>query len=188
MNLVCGIDEAGRGALAGPVSAAAVVLAPKSPLRRVVHDSKTLSPKRRTELCLAIREEALLWAVGWAWPKEIDRLNIHYASLLAMERAFSLIEDSNQITRVEVDGKFVPTLGRWKGPVEAVVKGDSLVPEIGAASILAKVYRDTLMEHYGTLYPSWEFSRHKGYPTRLHKEICAKIGLSPIHRKSFTIR
>ncbi len=191
MSLVCGIDEAGRGPLAGPVVAAAVVLGGETPststeLRGLVADSKKLSQKRREIACKEIQCKALAWATGWAWPEEIDTLNIHHATLLAMERAFQCLHvPLASITQVQVDGKFCPPLRSWKGQREAIVKGDSLIPEISAASIMAKVYRDRLMAWYDTIYPAWEFAKHKGYPTKRHRELCQAFGVSPIHRKSF---
>ncbi len=186
MGFLCGIDEAGRGPLAGPVTAAAVVLH-NSELAEMVGDSKKLSERQRVSLCRAIQTQALSWATGWAWPDEIDTLNIHHATLLAMERAFQQLPiPLAMINRVEVDGKFTPPLTGWEGTKQAIIKGDALVPEIGAASIIAKVYRDALMQQYHRIYPQWGFNAHKGYPTKKHRETCQTIGLSPIHRKSFT--
>ncbi len=188
MGFLCGIDEAGRGPLAGPVTAAAVVLH-NSELAEIVGDSKKLTEHQRNSLCTAIQSGALSWATGWAWPEEIDERNIHNATLLAMERAFQQLHiPPSLIDRVEVDGKFTPPLDGWSGEKQAIIKGDALVPEIGAASIIAKVYRDTLMQRYHEMYPQWGFSSHKGYPTKKHREICQTIGLSPIHRKSFALK
>ncbi len=187
MNFVCGIDEAGRGPLAGPVVAAAVIL-PKGEIREIVGDSKTLSLRKRHDLCRNIQETAISWATGWAWPDEIDTLNIHYATLLAMERAFqNLYIPLRHINTVLVDGKFCPSLEGWQGKREAIIKGDATIPEIGAASIMAKVHRDNLMKYYSIQYPQWEFEKHKGYPTKRHRELCQEFGVSPIHRKSFRI-
>ena len=184
---VCGIDEAGRGPLAGPVSAAAVVLPDDFPLE-VLGDSKALSAKRREKAYALIVERALAWSVAWAYPCEIDEINILGASLLAMRRAYlgaasSLASLSRAHPReVYVDGNRLPDLGR---PCLAVVKGDAIVPAIMAASILAKVARDRAMERYDWLYPEYGYARHKGYPTAAHREACRRLGPSPIQRMSF---
>jgi ribonuclease HII len=177
----CGIDEAGRGPLAGPVTASAVVLSAGRDWSFLA-DSKKLKPHRRTEFAFSIMEHAAGWGIGWVWPEEIDRLNIHYASLLAMERAFA--ELPVMCSRAVVDGRFLPNL---PVPAEAVVRGDALVPAVSAASILAKVLRDRWMERYAWVEPTWGFDRHKGYPTREHRELCRRHGPSPIHRRSFRI-
>jgi ribonuclease HII len=180
-EIVCGIDEAGRGPLAGPVTAAAVVL-PVDFDTSCLGDSKALSQNKR-ESAAAVLFESASWGVGWAWPEEIDSINIHNASLLAMKRAYGNLEAP--VDLVLVDGKFTPSI-----PVErrAIVKGDSSVPEIMAASIIAKVLRDRWMVRYSWIEPEYGFDRHKGYPTRAHRLVCTQIGLSPIHRKTFTIR
>lgn len=179
---VCGIDEAGRGPIAGPVCAAACML-PADYDRIPLKDSKKLSPRRRLEIAQGLFAGDAVLGIGWAWPEEIDRLNIHHASLLAMRRAF----DDLRIEPLEVlvDGKFVPEI-----PVhaEAIVGGDDRVAEISAASIIAKVSRDLWMWRYARIEPAWEFDRHKGYPTKLHLEKCAEFGLSSIHRRSFRIK
>ncbi len=177
----CGIDEAGRGPLAGPVTAAAVVLEDSLDWSFLA-DSKRLKPSTRSDYAFHIMEHTADWGIGWVWPEEIDRINIHNASLLAMERAFTALQQP--CSRAVVDGRFTPSL-----PVaaEAVVHGDALVPAISAASILAKVLRDRWMERYSWIEPSWGFDSHKGYPTRQHREMCRQFGLSPIHRRSFTI-
>ncbi len=179
---ICGIDEAGRGPIAGPVTAAAVLLSSgydRSPLT----DSKKLSPSVRRRIALSLFDSGAVIGVGWAWPEEIDRLNIHHAALLAMRRAFRELGELPALVRV--DGKFVPEL---PVPAEAVVKGDLTVPEISAASIVAKVVRDLWMSRYARIEPAWAFEQHKGYPTPLHLSRCAELGLSPIHRRSFRIR
>ena len=181
MALICGIDEAGRGPLAGPVTAAAVVLSPNFE-RAILADSKRLSALRREQAAKIIMREAQ-WGVGWSWPEEIDSFNIHNATLLAMKRAFRNL--AVQVDRVLVDGKFTPAL---PVPSTPVVKGDATIPEIMAASIIAKVLRDRWMERYSWIEPEYGFDRHKGYPTRAHRLICTRIGPSAIHRKSFAVR
>jgi len=186
-GLVCGIDEAGRGPLAGPVAAAAVVLPDGFPLEGL-DDSKALSASRREAAYARIVEGALAWSVAWAYPCEIDELNILGATLLAMRRAYG--EVASALARkggaapeaVYVDGNRLPDLGR---PCLAVVKGDAIVPSIMAASILAKVSRDRAMERYDWLYPEYGYARHKGYPTREHRAACRALGPSPIQRMSF---
>ena len=181
MKLVCGIDEAGRGPLAGPVTAAAVILPSDFPFY-ILNDSKALSEKKRTYAAGIILEKAVDAALGWVWPGEIDRLNIHYASLLAMKRAFDLLRVLPE--KVFVDGKFIPDV---PVPAQAIVKGDIKIREIQAASILAKTARDRWMIRYSWLDSRYGFEKHKGYPTKYHREQCIKNGLSVIHRKSFRI-
>ena len=180
-KFICGIDEAGRGPLAGPVTAAAVIL-PACFSDSLLADSKKLSPKKREIASRVIMNDAVDWSIGWAWPEEIDKINIHKASLLAMQRAFHGIK--TEVSCVLVDGLFSPYL-----PVQtsAIVKGDSKIREIMAASILAKVIRDRWMERYSWIEQDYGFERHKGYPTKQHRSICLSIGLSPIHRRSFHI-
>ena len=178
-GLICGIDEAGRGPLAGPVVAAAVVLAPD--LRIVgLCDSKQLSPAQRERLADAIRERALAWALGRAEPAEIDRYNILGATLLAMRRAFAGL--AVHPARALVDGNRCPEL---PCDCEAVIRGDARVPAISAASILAKVARDAEMLALDRLWPGYGFAVHKGYPTRLHLEALVRLGPSAVHRRSF---
>lgn len=177
--LVAGVDEAGRGPLAGPVLAAAVILDPDRPIAGL-QDSKTLSRAQRESLDREIRGQALAWAIGRAEIEEIDVLNILRASLLAMRRAVLGLPIRPRLARV--DGNQCPEL---PCAVEAVVKGDSSVPAIGAASILAKVARDREMRELDTRYPGYGLAIHKGYPTRAHLEAIAKLGVSPIHRRSF---
>jgi ribonuclease HII len=184
---VCGIDEAGRGPLAGPVSAGAVVLPGNFPID-ALGDSKALSAGRREAAYALIVEGALAWSVAWAYPCEIDEINILGASLLAMRRAYlGMAAQAARAGRaspaeVYVDGNRLPELGR---PCAAVVKGDAIIPAIMAASILAKVARDRAMERYDWLYPEYGYARHKGYPTLAHREACRALGPSPIQRMSF---
>ena len=186
--MTCGIDEAGRGPLAGPVCAAAVVLGDGengASWRGSLNDSKRLNEKSRDSLAKHIKRDALLWSIAWASPKEIDELNIHGATLLAMKRAYlQLGPGSEEIRTVLVDGKFVPDLVE---PVEmeAIVGGDGLVEEIMAASILAKTARDAYMIAWEAAHPGYGFDRHKGYPTKEHRRRIAEKGPSPIHRLSF---
>ncbi|UHD17281.1 ribonuclease HII [Thiocapsa bogorovii] len=176
---VAGVDEAGRGPLAGPVSAAAVILDPARPIPGL-DDSKKLTPARRIALDLEIRECALAWSVAWASAEEIDRINILQASMLAMQRAVAALKV--RPTRVLVDGNRCPDLGC---ETEAIVGGDGLVPSIGAASILAKVARDRLMRDLDGTFPGYGFAGHKGYPTRSHIEALRRLGPCPEHRRSF---
>lgn len=184
MKYMCGLDEAGRGPLAGPVTAAAVVLPDDFPFE-ILADSKKLSKKRREEAEKLIKELSVAWGVGWVSPSTIDDINIHKASLLAMERAFNeLPKEVRETTEVVADGKFVPDIS---APAAAIVKGDSMIHEIMAASILAKTARDRWMVDIAKRYPGWGFERHKGYPTKEHRDLCRKIPLTPIHRTSFSM-
>ena len=177
--IICGCDEAGRGPLAGPVTAAAVILSEDFP-SDLLADSKKLSPKKRQKSACALMAGTSLFSIGWVWPEEIDRINIHNASLLAMERAlYGIPVDPDNIF---VDGLFIP---RTDCPCKAIVKGDTKIPEIQAASILAKVARDRWMVLYSRIDSRFEFEKHKGYPTLRHRELIHKYGLSSIHRKSF---
>lgn len=178
-TLICGVDEAGRGPLAGAVYAAAVILDPRHPIVGLA-DSKTLSEKRRDFLAAAIRQHALAWAVASASVEEIDRINILQASLLAMRRAVEAL--SVVPSKVLVDGLHCPQVAI---PSEAIVKGDSKVAEIAAASILAKTARDEEMRHLDQLYPQYAFARHKGYPTAEHLQLLQRHGVSPVHRTSY---
>ena len=178
-GLICGVDEAGRGPLAGPVVAAAVILDPQRPIDGL-NDSKKLTAARRETLAVEIREKALAWAVAEASVEEIDRLNILQASLLAMQRAdtgLSLVPE-----KVLVDGNKCPVLAC---PVEAIVGGDGKLAAIAAASILAKTVRDVLMQELHACYPHYGFDRHKGYPTALHLAALREHGISPVHRRSY---
>ena len=179
LNWVCGVDESGRGPLAGPVFAACVILNPGHRIDGLA-DSKTLSEDKRNRLTVEIKANSVAWAVGFASVSEIDRLNILQASLLAMKRA---VESLSFIpARVLVDGNQSP---RLKCPVTAIVKGDSLVPEISAASILAKTARDAEMVALHRRFPHYGFDRHKGYSTEQHIAALRIHGVSEVHRRSF---
>lgn len=183
--LICGVDEAGRGPLAGAVYAAAVILDPD----RAIHglaDSKTLSEKKRERLALDIRQHALAWAVASSSVEEIDRLNILQASLLAMKRAIENLRarDGELLVpqQVLVDGLHCPKISI---PARAIVKGDSREASIAAASILAKTARDEEMYALHALYPQYDFAKHKGYPTKDHLARLMQHGVSSIHRRSY---
>ena len=178
-GLICGVDEAGRGPLAGPVVAAAVILDPRQPIDGL-NDSKKLTAARREMLAVEIREKALAWAVAEASVQEIDRINILQASLLAMQRAVSGL--SLMPEKALVDGNKCPVLAC---PVEAIVGGDGKLAAIAAASILAKTVRDVLMQELHACYPQYGFDRHKGYPTALHLAALREHGISPVHRRSY---
>ena len=178
-GLVCGVDEAGRGPLAGPVVAAAVILDPQRPIDGL-NDSKKLSEKKRTLLAVEIRAHAIAWAIAEASVEEIDRLNILQASLLAMQRAVEALAVAP--LKALVDGNKCPGLSI---PVEAIVKGDGSVASIAAASILAKTSRDAQMLELHLRYPLYGFDRHMGYPTAAHFAALQKHGACPIHRRSF---
>ncbi len=179
-ELIAGVDEVGRGPLIGAVVTAAVILDPNNPIEGLT-DSKKLSEKKRQKLAEEIKEKALAWSLGRAEPEEIDELNILHATMLAMERAVKQLKITPHF--VLIDGNRVPNnLGI---PAQAVVKGDSLVAEISAASILAKVARDAEMVELDRQYPEYEFAKHKGYPTKLHLEKLAEFGVLPQHRRSF---
>jgi ribonuclease HII len=177
--LTAGVDEAGRGPLAGPVIAAAVILDPARPLAGLA-DSKTLSAARRERLFEDIVGTAVAYAIGEASVAEIDALNIFQATLLAMQRAVATLRVTP--AHVLVDGNACPRLSI---PVSAVVRGDATVPSISAASILAKVTRDRLMDALDTDYPQYGFGRHRGYPTAVHLRALAAHGACPAHRRSF---
>jgi ribonuclease HII len=177
--LIAGVDEVGRGPLAGPVVAAAVILDPAKPIEGLA-DSKKLSAKRREYLYEVIKEKALAYSITEASVVEIDELNILQASLLAMKRAvlsLPILPD-----HVLVDGTFCPDIPM---SCEAIIKGDSKIPAISAASIIAKVTRDHLMEKMAELYPGYGFEKHSGYPTVRHIKALQVIGVSNIHRKTF---
>jgi len=210
--MLCGIDEAGRGPLAGPVCAAAVILPADFPVN-LLDDSKKLKAKQREEVRVIIIEKALAWGVGWATHVEIDSINILRASLLAMQRAFEYLLTSIPKTeagqwpaRLEkeipfglpfspaavppgleavIDGIHAPKL---PVPCRTLVKADATVHEVMAASILAKTARDQIMAHYDKLYPQYGYDRHKGYPTVEHRKLVLKFGPSPIQRKSFRVQ
>lgn len=178
-NITAGTDEVGRGPLAGDVVAAAVILDPDNPISGLA-DSKKLSPRQR-ELCFTqIVEKAKAWCVARASVEEIDRINILQASLLAMHRAAEGL--SLQPEFIYVDGNRCPD---WQYPSEAIIKGDSLVPAIAAASIIAKVSRDREMVELDKTYPGYGFAKHKGYPSRLHLDALKSLGPCAIHRKTF---
>jgi ribonuclease HII len=215
--MLCGIDEAGRGPLAGPVCAAAVALPADFPVN-LLDDSKKLSQKRREEVRGVIVERALAWGVGWATHAEIDSINILRASLLAMRRAFDFLftavpkGEAGQWPaclekelpfglpftdaaippglEVIVDGNHAPELSIRGLPVHCkpMVKADASIHEVMAASILAKTARDELMDHYSKLYPQYGYDRHKGYPTAEHRRLVLEFGPSPIQRKTFRVR
>ncbi len=178
-GLVCGVDEAGRGPLAGPVVAAAVILDPQRPVEGL-NDSKKLSAKRREALAVAIRERALAWAVAEASVEEIDRINILQASFLAMRRAVEGL--TLRPEKALIDGNRCPALDC---PAEAIVGGDGKVASIAAASILAKTVRDAGMLLLHADYPMYGFDRHMGYPTAFHLQTLREHGPSPVHRRSY---
>lgn len=176
---IAGVDEVGRGPLVGAVVTAAVILDPARPIVGLA-DSKKLSEKRRLALYDEIVEKALSWSLGRAEPEEIDQLNILHATMLAMQRAVAGLHITPDF--VLIDGNRCPALAM---PSQAVIKGDSLVREISAASIIAKVTRDREMSELDLLFPQYGFAQHKGYPTALHMEKLALHGVTPHHRRSF---
>ena len=185
--MICGIDEAGRGPLAGPVCAAAVILGDGFN-RDILADSKKLSAAKREQARCLICDSAFAWGVGWASHTEIDAINILQASLLAMKRAFEQMLKSaalppENISAI-VDGLHVPDI---HVPCTALVKADAKVPEVMAASILAKTARDQYMNEMALLYPQYGYEKHKGYPTKAHRELVLKYGPSPIQRMSFRV-
>jgi ribonuclease HII len=204
MAMVCGIDEAGRGPLAGPVCAAAVVLPDDFP-RNILNDSKKLSERRREEAAEIIYSKASAWGIGWATHTEIDRVNILQASLLAMMRAFhAMMAEANEAFlremlqapnfEVIVDGNRRPDIPcpkreafSYEGDFScrALVKADTLVPEVMAASILAKTTRDALMRDFALMYPLYGYEKHKGYPTKEHIAALKRNGPSPVQRVTF---
>ncbi|MCL5261293.1 MAG: ribonuclease HII [Gammaproteobacteria bacterium] len=178
-KLIAGVDEVGRGPLAGPVIAAAVILDPNKTITGLA-DSKTLTAKKRERLSALIKQNCIAWALGRAEVQEIDQLNILNATLLAMERAIAALSVKPDL--VQVDGNVCPKANCL---IEAIVNGDQLIPAISAASIIAKVYRDLEMLSYDKLYPEYGFASHKGYGTPQHFLALRRYGASPIHRKSF---
>ena len=188
LSLICGIDEAGRGPLAGPVCAAAVILGKGFPAE-LLNDSKKLPEEKREELKKLIFEKAPAWGIGWASHEEIDRINILQASLLAMKRAFTELVKKGGIPLDEigviVDGINIPDINF---PCKALIKADSYIPEVMAASILAKTARDSYMKEMSLLYPQYGYEKHKGYPTKTHRQLILKYGDSPIQRKSFKVK
>jgi len=183
MQRLCGIDEAGRGPLAGAVYAAAVILNPARPIAGLA-DSKKLSEAKRDALAIEIKAHALAWGIASVSAQEIDEINILQASLLAMQRAYQAMVDQFGVhaTLIQVDGNRTP---KFELPCEAIVKGDSKVAEISAASILAKTARDASLLVLDAEYPHYGFAQHKGYPTALHLERLAQYGITPEHRRSY---
>ena len=179
LKLICGVDEAGRGPLAGPVCAAAVILPPHIEIPGL-NDSKKLTDKKRRELFPVIKEQAIAYGIGLAGHEEIDRINILQATYLAMERAIAQLSVKPEL--VLIDGNRAKDFGL---PVQTVIKGDSLSASIAAASVLAKVTRDDLMLDAAKDYPQYAFDVHKGYGTKAHYEALTTHGPSPIHRMSF---
>ena len=176
---ICGVDEAGRGPLAGPVCAAAVIL-PENTVIEGVNDSKKLSEKKREALFDVIKEQALAYSIAFASVEEIEEMNILNATMLAMQRAVEGLDVKADYAMI--DGNRLPPLNI---PAECIVKGDANSMSIAAASILAKVARDRLCLKYDELYPEYGFAKHKGYGTKLHREMILKYGPCEIHRKSF---
>lgn len=183
MQRLCGIDEAGRGPLAGAVYAAAVILDPSRPITGLA-DSKKLSEGKRDLLAIEIKAHALAWGIASVSAQEIDEMNILQASLLAMQRAYQAMvaQFGVHATLIQVDGNRTPT---FELPCEAIVKGDSKVAEISAASILAKTARDASLLLLDAQYPQYGFAQHKGYPTALHLERLLQHGITPEHRRSY---
>ncbi len=180
IDLICGVDEAGRGPWAGPVTAAAVILDPARPIAGLT-DSKKISEKKRFALEPEIKANVAYWCVAHAEPDEIDRLNIREATFLAMQRAIAGLGITP--TRILIDGNALPR--ELPAPAEAIIKGDLKEPAISAASILAKTERDRLMEGFCATYPGYGFSGHKGYGTAAHADALSRLGPCPIHRTSF---
>lgn len=178
-RLFAGVDEVGRGPLAGPVVAAAVILDPQRPIEGL-RDSKQLTQRRREVLAQQIREQSLCWSLGRAEVEEIDRINILQASLLAMQRAVEGLGMQPELALV--DGNHCPQLSC---AAKTIIKGDALVPAISAASIIAKVARDDEMVQLDEQYPGYGFASHKGYPSKLHLEALKMLGVAPIHRRSY---
>ena len=179
IRIICGVDEAGRGPLAGPVCAAAVILPPNLEIPGL-NDSKKLTDKRRRELFPIIKEQALAYGIGFASHEEIDQINILQATYLAMERAIAQLSIKPELALI--DGNRAKDFGI---PVQTVVKGDSLSASIAAASILAKVSRDDLITQAAQDYPQYQFDIHKGYGTKAHYQALTEYGPSPIHRMTF---
>jgi len=178
-DVICGVDEAGRGPLAGPVFAAAVILDPARPIAGL-RDSKKLSEVQRDALAIEIRQHALGWCIAQSSEQEIDEINILQATMLAMRRAVEGLKV--RPTLALIDGNRCPVMSVRS---EAIVKGDDKVAAISAASILAKTARDAALMELHRLYPQYAFDQHKGYPTALHLELLREHGVSPVHRKSY---
>ena len=179
-SLEAGTDEAGRGCLCGPVVAAAVIL-PKGFTHPFLNDSKQLSEKRREELRPFIEENAIAFAVSFVWQEEVDKINVLQASITGMHRSIDALKIVPEF--IIVDGNKFRVYNEI--PYETIVKGDAKSFSIAAASVLAKVTRDRIMDDYHHLYPQYEFSQHKGYGTKLHRELIVKYGPCPIHRRTF---
>jgi ribonuclease HII len=177
--LVAGVDEVGRGPLAGPVVTAAVILDPARPIEGLA-DSKKLSERKREQLAGLIKERALAWAIGRAEVEEIDEINILQATMLAMQRAVAGLDPAPR--HALIDGNRCP---RLPCSAEAIIQGDCKVPAISAASILAKVTRDREMVEMDALYPGYGLAGHKGYPCKSHIEALERLGVTPLHRRSF---
>lgn len=191
-KIICGIDEAGRGPLAGPVTAGAVILPDDFPFE-ILNDSKKLSEKKRLNAEIIIKEKAIAWSVIHVSHEMIDKINILQASLLAMKLAYESLHTNDNVpytkgvTDIIVDGNFFPNINAPENVnCIAKVKADATVYSVMAASILAKTARDKLMVQYSLLYPEYQYDKHKGYPTKLHRDICKKIGPSPIQRRTFS--
>lgn len=178
-NFIAGVDEAGRGPLAGPVVAAAVILDPRKPIKGL-NDSKQLTEKKREALFQEIRQNALAWSVARARVNEIDTINILQATFLAMQRAVASLAVTPSFALV--DGNMCP---KFICPARAIIKGDETEPAISAASIVAKVLRDRLMLMLDKKYPHYGFAKHKGYATALHMQALRAFGASRVHRRSF---
>lgn len=178
-DYICGIDEVGRGPLAGPVVAAAVIL-PKDSYYQYLNDSKKVTEKRRNKLYDEITAEAVSYGIGLVSPDIIDDINILQATYVAMKKAIDALSIRSQM--ILVDAVHIPDIGI---PQVGIVKGDAKSISIAAASIVAKVYRDRLMTEYDALYPEYKFAKNKGYGTKEHMQALHEIGMSPIHRKSF---
>jgi ribonuclease HII len=179
LQLIAGVDEVGRGPLAGPVVAAAVILDINYPIVGLA-DSKKLTARKREQLTEQIKQHALAWAIGRVEPSEIDVLNIHHASLLAMKKAIDAL--TLKPAFIQVDGKFCPNIDI---PSEAIIGGDAKIQAISAASIIAKVTRDAEMVKWHQHYPEYGFNVHSGYPTKRHLAALEAFGVSPIHRRSY---
>ena len=174
--MIAGVDEVGRGCLAGPVIAASVIL--KRPIKGLM-DSNKLSSKKREDLSQIIMENSI-FAIGAADSQEIDKINILQASLLAMHRSIEKLDVKPK--KILVDGAHI---FETSIEIESIVEGDNLIPSISAASVVAKVYRDRLMTAYSKEFPNYGFDKHKGYPTKLHKEMIKRYGFTKIHRRTF---
>ena len=185
--IIAGVDEAGRGPLVGSVVAACVILDPKNPIIGLA-DSKKLTPKKRQSLFVEIQNKALAYAYAEATAAEVDRINILQASLLAMQRSIEKVIAMLMPNKILVDGMFCPKISTLSAEIvmQAVIKGDSKVAEISAASIVAKVVRDKMMDELDAKHPEYGFAQHKGYPTKMHISAINKLGILSQHRKTFT--